>query len=151
MSRKVKSRSSDEGNAREVTLEKPVKEFTTNDEKYCSCIFFTNAGRPPRPVAYMMRNARMRRRRFNIVSACKSYAYRGDPNPPVSIRCVYTEDFLSSLSTLTLLFFIVKKRIKISEETKRMLVREILDYFRRVQEFIEKIRGEKEEEAEKEL
>jgi hypothetical protein len=32
-----------------------------------------------------------------------------------------------------------------------MLVKEILDYFRRVQEFIQKMRGENEEEVEKEL
>jgi len=139
------------GEVREVRLDKPTREFTTNDEKYCSCIFFTNAGRPPRPVAYMMRNARMRRRRFNISAACKSYSYRGDPNPPVSVRCIYSEEFLNSLSTLTLIFFIIKKRIRISEETKRMLVKEILDYFRRVQEFIQKMRGENEEEVEKEL
>jgi hypothetical protein len=135
-----------QNNTREVNLDRPVREFTTNDEKYCSCIFFTNAGKPPRSVAYMLRRKSRFGKKFSIASACKSYSYRGDPNPPVSVRCIYSEGFLNSLSTFTLIYFIIKKKIKISEETKRMLVKEILEYFKRLQEYIQKMRREKEEE-----
>lgn len=129
---------------RTVTLDRPVREFTTEDEKYCSCVFFTNAGRPPRDVAAMKRKALRFRRSFNVVKACK-YSVFKNSNFPVSFRCIYTEDFLKSLSPLTLMYFIIKKKVKVSEETKNMIVKEIIDYFGRVQEFIEKMRAEKSE------
>jgi hypothetical protein len=99
------------------------------DEKYCSCVFLvTSHGRPGNPYAICRKSI---------------YERRGITPPPVALRCVYTREYLMSLKPVTLMTYILNKRIRIDDEFKEKLVDVVLNYFERT----EARRKEREEEA----
>ena len=102
------------------------------DEKYCSCVFLvTSHGRPGNPYAMCRKSI---------------YERRGITPPPVALQCVYTREYLMSLKPVTLMTYILNKRIIIDDEFKEKLVDFVLKYFERM----EARRKEREEEMERE-
>lgn len=105
----------------------------TQGEKFCSCLFLvTSRGGPGNPYAICRRNI-----------------YQNNP-PPVLPKCVYTKEYLSSLTPQILMKYIIAKRIRIDEELKNSLIRSILEFFERVEQRRAK-RSEKEEKSIKEV
>jgi hypothetical protein len=106
---------------KKIEVDKPIKDLETKEERFCSCVFLANADR------YRIRPG------MSKFEYCKNLFYpRNAKLPPM--MCWYTEEYLNSLYDKVLLKFAINRRIKISPETKRLLIQDIIRFFRIVEE-----------------
>jgi hypothetical protein len=106
---------------KKIEVDKPIKDLETKEQRFCSCVFLANADR------YRIRPG------MSKFEYCKNLFYpRNAKLPPM--MCWYTEEYLNSLYDKVLLKFAINRRIKISPETKRLLIQDIIRFFRIVEE-----------------
>jgi hypothetical protein len=121
-----------------IEVNNPLSQIRTEDERFCSCLFFAYSGR------YKMR------RGMTPYRYCKNLVYRNKEVPPMI--CSYTEKYLNSLYNRTLLRFAVNRKLRLSPETRKALIQDIIRYFKKVEEYyMKKGKSEKEEEGSEEV